>query len=114
MKRTTKRTMNDFNIISRSKIASAPRPVRAEQKEMRVFRVSAGDSDSALRFVELPPNAHKLPCPVDTRSDNDEASKRLNAQIRQGYQEYLSGQVRPIDDFMAELEIELANENKDC
>ena len=42
--------------------------------------------------------------------DFDETSPALMAQIREGYQEYLSGELDPIDGFMAELETELANE----
>lgn len=36
-----------------------------------------------------------------------ENSPALIAQIRQGYQDYLAGRTRPIEEFMAELEEEL-------
>ena len=42
--------------------------------------------------------------------DFDETSAALMAQIREGHQEYLRGELKPIDEFMTELETELANE----
>ena len=39
--------------------------------------------------------------------DFDETSAALMAQIREGYQEYIRGELKPIDEFMAELVLHL-------
>ena len=42
--------------------------------------------------------------------DFDENAPELMAQIREGYREYLLGELHPIDEFMSELEAEIENE----
>ena len=39
--------------------------------------------------------------------DFDETSAALMAQIREGYQEYIRGELKPIDEFMADLVLHL-------
>lgn len=44
---------------------------------------------------------------AETRWANRENTPALQAQIKQGYKDYLAGRCRPIEEFMAELEQEL-------
>jgi hypothetical protein len=48
---------------------------------------------------------------ANVRWANHENTPALQRQIKAGYQEYLKGTTRPVEDFMAELEQELKNEN---
>lgn len=50
---------------------------------------------------------------AEVRWANRENSPALKKQIREGYQAYLKGNVRPVEEFIAELEKEIEEGGKD-
>jgi hypothetical protein len=87
------------------------RSIRAcpsSETEIHTYRIRV-DLANNLYFENVSRYPRGCRMPMKSRHF-DEDSPALMAQIREGYQEYLRGELRPIDEFMAELETELANE----
>jgi hypothetical protein len=101
--------MKQMSMIKRFQSA-APSSAHANEKrkpEVKVFRLKLGP-DKDVRFERM--NLRELAkrsAVVKLTEDKEERSPALQAQIREGFQAYLRGDYRPIEEFMAELEAEL-------
>ena len=94
-----------FQTAAPSSAHGADRPLR----EIKVFRIKLGPEKSVrlerMSLRELAIKAAQT-C-ARTGEERAEASPALQAQIRESFEAYLDGDVRPIDEFLAELEAEL-------
>lgn len=90
--------------------AAVPANAHANEKrkpEVKVFRLTIGPNKD-VRFERA--NVRELAkrsAVAKLTEDKEERSPALQAQIREGFQAYLRGDYRPIEEFMAELEAEL-------
>jgi hypothetical protein len=91
--------------------AAAPTSHRKDilHPEVQVYRVKIGP-ERDLRFVRVRSKdlTHGRPARIQKIEGAEETTPELKAQIREGYEAYMRGDVRPVDELLAELEAELS------
>ncbi len=75
--------------------------------EVEVFRLRLVGSES-VRFERVKSRDLAIrSVAVKLSEEKEDRAPALQAQIREGFQAYLRGDCRPVDEFMTELEAEL-------
>lgn len=89
--------------------AVAPRGAHGNDKprrEIKVFRLGRGPQRD-VRLVRMSLREMANRSALVRLAEEKETSPALQAQITEGFQAYLRGDYRPVEEFMAELEAEL-------
>ena len=97
-------------MIRRFQAAVAPAPRHSNDPmppEVKIFVIKAAPRTDRLRYRRIPLRELAKSRRLCRLKELDKEAAELRAQIKQSYEAYLRGDVRPVDEFMAELEAEL-------